>query len=107
MTDRCRTCDAWLWSWNPPHKCPPKWWWIHAGDNHEAEELDPTEVFHTVYAKDGEEAAEKALQVWAQDDGLDAGEHWIYVCKDSGNDWALYSVSAELEWSFSAQEKKQ
>jgi hypothetical protein len=64
---QCRICDN--WGWSNKHKCPPKWEVRIATGSNDEEDLHRDGWYEeiTVYARDEEEAAERAVAKYERD----------------------------------------
>lgn len=100
MTSRqqywCATCEEFLGAGSSPHACPPAW------DVRLAEDDD----WMVVYARDADDAAEKAAaKAWSNSAGeIGTGPHDVVVRKDGVEH--KFAVSGEYDISWSAHEAR-
>ncbi len=89
---RCKICGE--WGWFGKHACPPEWGW-RTDDTHSEDD------WSTVYARDAEEAAEKAAEAYDEGDHplLDTRRsqpHVVIYLRNVRGDITRWRATAEL-----------
>ena len=108
MTERCKECREYLWSFDPPHRCKPKW---EVQESYRANgEFDEDDYTYTVFASGEQDAGE----LWA--DASDSGGDYTFVGgheatvrirkHGSEDEWKIFTVTGEAVPEYRATEKK-